>query len=69
MIKKIIILSAVLLLVSACSDDDKATSENKESGDHVWKEQTQVLDKAKEVEGLLKDVSDKQRKIIDEQAQ
>lgn len=69
MIKKIIILSAVLLLVSACSDDDKATSENKESGDHVWKEQTQVLDKAKEVEGLLKDVSDQQRKIIDEQAQ
>jgi len=69
MIKKIIILSAVLLLISACSDDDKATSENKESGDHVWKEQTQVLDKAKEVEGLLKDVSDQQRKIIDEQAQ
>lgn len=69
MIMKIIILSAVLLLVSACSDDDKATSENKESGDHVWKEQTQVLDKAKEVEGLLKDVSDQQRKIIDEQAQ
>ncbi len=63
MIKKIIVLSAVLLLVSACSDDDR------ESGDHVWKEQTQVLDKAKEVDGLLKDVADKQRKIIDEQAQ
>jgi len=63
MIRKIIFLSAVLLLVSACSDDDR------ESGDHVWKEQTQVLDKAKEVDGLLKDVADKQRKIIDEQAQ
>ncbi len=63
MIKKIIVLSAILLLVSACSDDDR------ESGDHVWKEQTQVLDKAKEVEGLLKDVSDEQRKIIEEQAQ
>jgi len=63
MIKRIIILSAVLLLVSACSNDDR------ESGDHVWKEQTQVLDKAKEVDGLLKDVSDQQRKIIDEQTQ
>jgi len=63
MIKKIIILSTVILLVSACSDDDR------ESGDNVWKEQTQVLDKAKEVEGLLKDVSDEQRKIIEEQAQ
>ena len=62
MIRNIIFLSAVLLLVSACSDDDR------ESGDHVWKEQTQVLDKAKEVDGLLKDVADKQRKIIDEQA-
>ncbi len=63
MIWKIIFLSAAIMLVSACSDDDK------ESGDHVWKEQTQVLDKAKEVDGLLKDVEDQQRKIIDEQAQ
>ena len=61
MIWKIILLSAAIMLVSACSDDDK------ESGDHVWKEQTQVLDKAKEVDGLLKDVEDQQRKIIDEQ--
>ena len=61
MIWKIIFLSAAILLVSACSDDDKG------SGDHVWKEQTQVLDKAKEVDGLLKDVEDQQRKIIDEQ--
>jgi outer membrane biogenesis lipoprotein LolB len=67
MIKKIIFLAAVLLLVSACSDDDKGASENKGSGDHVWKEQTQVIDKAKEVEGLLKDASDQQSKIIDEQ--
>ncbi len=67
MIRKIIFLSTVLLLASACSDDDNATSENKGSGDHVWKEQTQVLDKAKEVDGLLKDVNDQQRKIIDEQ--
>ena len=44
MIWKIIFLSAAILLVSACSDDDR------ESGDHVWKEQTQVLDKAKEVD-------------------
>jgi len=63
MIKTIIFIAAVLLFVPACSDDDR------ESGDHVWKEQTQALDKAKEVEGLLKDASDQQRKIIDEQAQ
>ncbi len=63
MIKKVIFLAAVFLLVSACSDDDR------ESGDHVWKDQTQALDKAKEVEGLLKDATDQQRKIIEDQAQ
>ncbi len=69
MIKTIIFLASILLFSSACSDDDNATSENKESGDHVWKEQTQALDKAKEVDGLLKDATDQQRKIIDEQTQ
>ena len=69
MIKKIILLGTVLFLISACSDDDNATSENKGSGDHVWKEQTQMIDKAKEAEGLLNDTADQQRKIIDEQSQ
>ncbi len=69
MIKTIIFLISILLFISACSDDDNATSENKGSGDHVWKEQTQALDKAKEVDGLLKDATDQQRKIIDEQTQ
>lgn len=63
MIKTIIILSAVLLLASACSDDDK------DSGDHVWKEQTQTIDKAKEVEGLLQGAAEKQRQAIEAQAQ
>jgi hypothetical protein len=63
---KAIILSAVLLLVSACSD---GTSEDKLDGDHVWKEQTQTIDKAKAVEGMLEDAATERRKIIDEQAQ
>ena len=69
MIREIIFLALVLLFISACSDEDKGTSENKPGGDHVWKEQTKAIDKTKEVEGLLKDVSEQQRKIIDEQAQ
>ena len=63
MIKKIIFLGTVLLLAMSCSDDDK------DSGDHVWKEQTQTIDRAKEVEGLLQDAADQQRKHIDEQTQ
>ena len=69
MTKTIIILGAALLLASACSDDGKDTSDKKPSGDHVWKEQTQVIDKAKAVKGLIEDAAAEQRKIIDEQAQ
>lgn len=65
---KTIILSAVLLLASACSDDGNDTTEEKLSGDHVWKEQTQTIDKAKAVEGMLEDITAEQKKIIDEQA-
>jgi len=69
MIKIIILLGVVILFISACSDDEEAASENKLSGDHVWKEQTQTIDRAKEVEGMLQDAADQQRKLIDEQTQ
>ena len=66
MVKTVIILVAALISFSACSGDEQGSSENKGGGDHVWKEQTQAIDKAKEVEGLLQDASDQQRKAIDE---
>ena len=69
MVKTFIFLATVLVLVSACSDDEPESSERTLSGDHVWKEQTQTIDKAKEAERLLQDVAEKQRKAIDEQAQ
>ena len=69
MIKKIILLVGILFLISACSDDESATPEKKLNGDHVWKEQTQTIDRAKEVEGMLQDAADEQRKVIDEQVQ
>jgi len=69
MIKNIIFLGVVLLFISGCSDDENAAPENKLSGDHVWKEQTQTIDRAKEVEGMLQDATEQQRKLIDEQTQ
>jgi outer membrane biogenesis lipoprotein LolB len=69
MIKKIILLGTVLFLISACSDDESAKSEKELTGDHVWKEQTQAIDRAKEVEGMLQDAADEQRKVIDEQVE
>ena len=60
-----LILLASVLFITACSEN----SDGKASDDHVWKEQTDTIDKAKEVEGLLQDAAEQQRKIIDEQSQ
>ncbi|MCH8079662.1 MAG: hypothetical protein IIA06_07785 [Proteobacteria bacterium] len=69
MVKTFIFLASTLMLVSACSDNEQGSSERKLSGDHVWKEQTETIDKAKEVEGLLQDITEKQRQAIEAQAQ
>lgn len=69
MVKMFIFLASALMLASACSDDEQGSSERKLSGDHVWKEQTETIDKAKEVEELLQDVAEKQRQAIEAQAQ
>lgn len=69
MVKTFVFLASALMLFSACSDNEQGSSERKLSGDHVWKEQTDTIDKAKEVEGLLQDVAEKQRQAIEAQAQ
>jgi hypothetical protein len=69
MTKTVLIIGITLLLVCACSDDGKDTTKEKLTGDHVWKEQTQAIDKAKAAQGLIEDATVEQRKIIDEQAQ
>ncbi len=63
-------LNALIILISipfmaACSD----SSENKASGDHVWKEQTKTIDKAREVEAVMKKAAEDQAKSIEEQMQ
>jgi outer membrane biogenesis lipoprotein LolB len=62
----IIIFSTLLL--TACSDDE-GKSKKKLSGDHVWKEQTDTLDKARAVEGILEDAAQEQKKAIEENIQ
>jgi len=50
--------------MTACSDSDKT---QKVEQDHVWKEQTDMINKAKDVEQLLKDSAAIQQQNIDEQ--
>ena len=52
MVNKIIIpiLSLGLMTLAACSSE---SDEQQTSQEHVWKSQTQAIDKAREVEGIL----------------
>jgi len=54
------------MFVVACSDSDKP---QKVEQDHIWKEQTDMIDKAKGVEQLLNDAASQQRQLIDEKTQ
>ncbi len=58
----------VSLLLFACSDD-KNNSGTEIKKDHVWKEQTDTINKAKEVEGMLLDSADATRQAIDNQGE
>ena len=62
--KTIFILLAMLILMAGCSNDD-----SQEKKAHVWKEQTDTLNKAKAVEGVLQDSADAERKQIEDQTQ
>ena len=61
--KLLTIYLMAVLNVCGCSDNNDA----KEKKDHVWKEQTDTIEKAKAVEGLLQESADAQRRQIQEQ--
>ena len=63
MYKSLIVVCLSSVIMSACSDD----SVDKVQQDHVWKEQTDMIDKAKNVENLLQDVAALQQQKINEQ--
>ena len=60
--KTCMLLLAVFIFMAGCSDDD---SEAKKA--HVWKEQTDTMNKARAVEGVLQDSADAERKQIEDQ--
>ena len=53
------------ILLSACSDHQEDTGT---SGDHVWKQQTDTMGKAAEVESVIMDQAGKLNKSIEDQA-
>ena len=63
-ITTIMLLSSCLFFV-ACSDENSSSADAEK--DHVWKEQTDTINKAKEVEGMLMDSAENTRKAIEDQ--
>jgi len=63
---KIICIMLVMLFISACDDSDAPKEIGK---DHIWKEQTDMIDKAKTVEQLVNDAAIEQKQLIDLQVQ
>jgi hypothetical protein len=53
------------LNICGCSDNN----DTQEKKNHVWKEQTESIEKAKAVEGMLQDSAEAQRRQIQEQSE
>lgn len=61
-VKHLLACVAFSFLLTACSSDSG-------DGEHVWKEQTDTIDKAKEVESVMKQAAEDQAKMIEQRAQ
>lgn len=59
-----ILLFCLLVLQAGCSEQDADQQQG-----HVWQEQTDTLDKARAVEGLLQESADEQRRQMEQQTQ
>ncbi|MGB5539386.1 MAG: hypothetical protein WBO37_04795 [Gammaproteobacteria bacterium] len=54
-----------MLALVACGDHQPPA----QSGESAWKAQTDKIEQAKELEGMIGDISARQRQQIDQQAQ
>ena len=67
---KILLVLASLLILSACSDSMEPAAEKpkqKATGNHVWKTQTDTIDKARGVEQTILESSTRAREQADQQ--
>ncbi|MDH3900327.1 MAG: hypothetical protein OEU51_04695 [Gammaproteobacteria bacterium] len=67
---RILVIGAALL-ISACSDNGDTTASQPEAvkdGNHIWKTQTDQIERARDVEDVLLDSHAQQQQTIDEQA-
>jgi hypothetical protein len=70
MVGKAMVLCTALLLVSCSDGGGSADSRDNPppDGNHVWKSQTDMLDKTRAIEDTVMEQSARQRQTIDEMA-
>jgi len=61
---KMTCIVVITLFITACNDSD---APQKVKQDHVWKQQTDIINKAKGVEQLLNNAAIEQQQSIDRQ--
>lgn len=64
MVVRYLMVTLILMLICACSDEQPSLD-----GDHVWKEQTDMIDKASDVEQLLNESAQQQQQLIEQNTQ
>lgn len=62
MMMRIPVYLGLAILITACSDDGQDEG-------HVWQEQTDSIQKAEDVNELMKETDQQRRKAIEEQSQ
>ena len=70
--KYLFLLLVPFILVAACSDKEETSdpaSPDRPGNEHFLKDKTQALEKARQVEQMLKVETGKQRKAIESQTQ
>lgn len=70
MIKKYRILFCILfLLIAGCSSGEEGSTIEPSSNENILNDPMQALEKAKQVEQMVQDSFEKQRRLIDENSQ
>ncbi len=62
------ILVSAAVLVAACSPGDGEGENAPPPAEHVWQDQVDTVKKAEDVEEVLQDAEQRQRKVIDGQS-
>ena len=65
LIKSVLVIT--LLLLISCGESQNRNSEQQTNKDHVWKDQVEMLDKARKLEDMALDSAAKRRKQIEDQ--